>query len=332
MNRKKPGTIVGVIVIVIGLLVGVFTGCTLVEGVTIPFFRHPQGGFTKPDGTVGAQPTTGPTTSPTTDPTIPVGPVVPTGIVFTAEDALLATQNTTNSAISSQRPDLKKLVLKELDWNLSGSEPTVLIIHTHGTEAYQEYAGTKYNWRTQDKSANMIAVGDYLAALLTQSGISVLHDRELHDYPSYNDAYGNSRTSVQAYLKKYPTIQVVIDLHRDAVLTSSGSQWAPTVTVDGQKVAKLMMVVGANESGGVSQHQYQENMAAALKVQVLLEKQVSGITRSTMLKKSRYNQDLLPGSLLVEVGTAGNSLEEAMRAVPYLANALVELMYGANRV
>lgn len=327
MNRR-----IGVMLILICLLAGIFTGCSP-DGGKLPFFKHPQGGLSKTEPSTDTDIPVGPATSPSTTapsatatPTQPIIPVLP-GITFTTADAALASQNTTNPSVSAKRPDLTDLVLRRLDWDLSGAEPTVLIIHTHGTESYNEHASS--NWRTQDKGANMIALGDKLVQLLTQAGISVLHDRSLHDYPSYNDAYDNSRKSVEDYLQAYPSIQVVLDLHRDAVALGDGSQWAPTVTVDGQKVAKLMMVVGTNEYAS-EPHDWQENMAMALKLQVLLEKQVSGITRSTMLKKSRYNQDLSSGAVIVEIGTAGNTFEQAMGTVPYLANALIQLMHGAN--
>lgn len=325
MNRR-----IGAVLIIICLLTGVFTGCTTEH---IPFFKHPQGGLSKTEPSTDADIPAGPATDPaatdpsaTDAPTRPVSPVF-SGITFTTADAALASQNTTNPSVSSKRPDLTELVLRQLDLDLSGAEPTVLIVHTHGTESYKEHASSE--WRTQDTESNMIALGDRLAQLLTRAGISVLHDRSLHDYPIYNDAYDNSRRSVEDYLQAYPSIQVVLDLHRDAVALSDGSQWAPTVTVDGQKVARMMMVVGSNEYAGTP-HDWQENMAMALKLQVLLEKQVSGITRSTMLKKSRFNQDLSSGAVIVEIGTAGNTFDEAMRAVPYLANALIQLMYGAN--
>lgn len=232
------------------------------------------------------------------------------------------------------RPDLEALLGKELDWGLSGEAPTVLIIHSHSSESYTKLAGQSYsetaNYRTLNEAYNMIAVGDLLTKLLTEAGIAVVHDRQIHDYPSYTEAYNNSRSAVREYLIQYPTIQVVLDLHRDAALNPDGSQYATSAVVNGEKVAQLMLVVGSNASG--SNHPgWQENLAAAVKLQAVLEKNAPGITRQTILRAQRFNQDLSAGALIVEVGSAGNTLQEAFGAVPVLAQALVELMYGANR-
>ena len=129
----------------------------------------------------------------------------------------------------------------------------------------------------------MVAVGDILAAQLEAMGIVVIHDRENHDYPSYSAAYGNSRKSVEAYLQQYPSIQVVLDLHRDAALNADGSQYATAATVGGQRSAQIMLVVGTDWLGG-NHPNWQENLSLALKLQVLLEQENPGITRRTVLR------------------------------------------------
>lgn len=231
------------------------------------------------------------------------------------------------------RPNLETLLLQTLDWDLTGDEPTVLIIHTHASESYTRQPGQDYeetaDYRTLHETYNMIAVGDYLTKLLTDGGISVLHDRQIHDYPSYTAAYNNSRDAVRSYMNQYPTIQVVLDLHRDAAENADGSQYATSAMVDGKRVAQLMLVVGTNASGNYHPA-WQENLAAALKLQALLEKRAPGITRQTVLRAQRFNHDLSAGAMIVEVGTAGNTLAEAMGAIPVLAEVLIQLMHGAN--
>ena len=227
--------------------------------------------------------------------------------------------------------DKAGLLTQPLNWDLTGEEPKVLIIHSHGSESFAptgEYQETTA-YHTLNTDYNMVAVGTYLAQLLTQAGIGVIHDRQIHDSPSYNAAYSNSRTSVQAYLAQYPTIQVVLDLHRDAAEYADGSQYATSATVDGKKVAQLMFVVGSDASGNYHPN-WQENLATALKLQALLEQQAPGITRQTILRAQRFNHDLSAAAMIVEVGAAGNTLEEAMGAIPILAEALIQLMYGAN--
>ena len=233
----------------------------------------------------------------------------------------------------AHRPDLEKLLLQPLSWQLTGPEPTVLILHSHASESYTRQPGQEYketaDYRTLDEAYNMLAVGDLLTSLLEVSGICVIHDRQIHDYPSYNESYTNSRASIRAILQQYPTIQVVLDLHRDAALNADGSQYATSAIVDGQRVAQLMLVVGTNASGNYHPN-WQDNLATALKLQVLLEQRAPGITRQTILRAQRFNQDLSVGALIVEVGTAGNSLAEALGAIPVLAEALTRLVYGAN--
>lgn len=267
-----------------------------------------------------------------TEPTVPAGPA---GIEFLAQEARKAKMQYSSGL--TIRPDGEALLLKELDWNLSAEAPTVLIVHTHATESYTKQSEQDYKesepCRTLNTAYNTVAVGDLVEKRLTEAGICVLHDRSLHDYPSYNSAYSNSRQSVEDYLQRYPSIQVVLDLHRDAVTNNDGSLWGPTVEVDGQKVARLMLVIGGNNDL-TEDARWQENLAAALKVQVLLERATPGITRATYVRTSkstnRFNQDLSTGSMLVEVGTSGNTLQEALAAAELLADALIQLKYGAQ--
>ncbi len=323
MNRNKRSTVIGAALVVLGILVGILLGTYLVEYEDDPrgsLLKWPQGGFLKP-----LRATTAP------EPTVPAGPASPMGITFTAADARkIAMQYGSDCRY---RPNVEELLLQKLNWDLSGPEPAVLIIHTHASESYTKTAGQDYaqtaEYRTLDTEYNMVALGDRLTQLLEQAGISVLHDRQIHDYPSYNNSYTNARQSAQAYLKQYPSIQVVLDLHRDAVLDSDGSQFAPTVTAGGERIAKLMLVVGTNASG-MHHPNWQENLAAALKLQVLLESQVPGITRPVLLRAQRFNHDLADGAMIVEIGAAGNTLQEAMAAVPCLAQALISLMHGTT--
>ncbi len=228
----------------------------------------------------------------------------------------------------SNPPDIATLLLRKLKLSLAGSEPTVLIIHTHATECYKKSPGEDYTWyadyRTTDESYNMLSVGEALALQLEEAGISVIQDRTLHDHPSYVDAYDNSAAAVRKYLKEYPSIQLVLDLHRDAAEKSDGSQYASYVLVDGEKTAKMMTVLGTNNPN------WHLNAALAAKMQVLMEKDAPGITRETVLRPLRYNQHYSTGSLLIEIGTAGNTHDQVLRAVPILADAIIALMNGAN--
>ena len=267
--------------------------------------------------TEATEETTEPTAEPVTESTLPVIPV------FGAADLELidVKYNT------SYRPDLGELLTEPLEYDLSGDEPTVLILHTHTSESYTPAAGQDYDqtsaYRTLDENYNMLRIGDEVAQALEEAGISVLHDRQYHDYPSYNDAYSNARKSTQQYIERYPSIQLVLDLHRDAADTATG-QMVTECSVGGKTSAQLMFVMGTG-SGGLSHPDWKENLSLALKLQVVLEKQNPGICRNINLSYSRYNQHLSPGALLVEVGAAGNTLDEALLAADALAQGIITL-------
>ena len=177
------------------------------------------------------------------------------------------------------------------------------------------------NIRTADRSCNMVRVGDELAAELSSYGISVVHDRTLHDGESYNDAYENSLASIQSYLAKYPSIVYVLDLHRDAVQDANGTQYK-LVTAEDPAAAQVSLIMGVAHDG------WQDNLRLAIAVQEKLESQSPTLMRPITLLNYRYNQFAAPGSLLVEVGAAGNSLDEALRAARLFAKGFAETILG----
>ena len=313
MDRKKRSTVFGAALIILGLLA--LVAGRLATDRDGPLLRLPQGGLSR---------------LPQTQPTVPAGPAEEILTFSPADGGRVSLQYGDGCPY---RPDAQKLLLQPLQWQLRAEEPTVLIIHTHGSESYTSQPGQDYaqsgDYRTLDTDYNMIALGDYLTRLLEAAGIRVIHDRTLHDYPSYNSAYDNSRSAAQAYLQRYPGIRLVLDLHRDAVLLADGSQFAPTVAAAGERVARLMLVVGSDGSG-MHHPNWRENLAAAVKLQALLERQVPGITRPIMLRAQRFNHDLAPGAMIVEIGAAGNTLQQAMAAMPYLADAIIALSAGAT--
>lgn len=229
------------------------------------------------------------------------------------------------------RPDLEALLTQPLSWYLPLPEPTVLILHSHATECYTS-SGEPYQlsgaYRTLEEEHNMLSIGQQVSQILSRYGITAIHDKTLHDHPNYNTAYGNSRNAAQSYLQQYPSIQLVLDLHRDA-LEQNGQQLPVTATVDGRSCAQLMLVMGTN-AGGLQHDHWEQNLSLGLKLQAWLEQQAPGITRPLQLRNQRFNQDLLAGFLLVEVGAAGNTHEEALLAAEQLAYAIVALSKGTQ--
>lgn len=216
------------------------------------------------------------------------------------------------------QPDVAASLMTSVDWTLTGEEPTVLILHTHGSESYENTEGytPSSEYRTLQEQYNMVSIGDRVAELLEEQGIQVLHDRQLHDYPSYNGSYGNARTSIQSYLASYPSIRLVLDLHRDAAVDATGSQIGRTVTAPEGEAAQVMLVVGGGNDN------WQDNMAWAVQLQARLERLCPGICRPISLRKSAFNQDLSTGAMLIEVGAAGNTRQEALLSAEYLVRAI----------
>ena len=227
----------------------------------------------------------------------------------------------------------RELVMEKLDWDLTGDEPTVLIYHTHAMESYTPQTGEDYTeevpFRTADLDYNMVSIGTRLAELLENAGISVLHDTTLHDAASYTGSYTSSRETVEGYLAQYPSIRLVLDIHRDAAEDGNGHQVAATAETAQGDTARLMLVLGS-EAGGLYNPNWQENYALAVKLQAVLEQNSPGLCRELRLTDQRYNQDLSPGALLIEVGAAGNTHDEALRAMTPLAEAIAALSKGAN--
>ena len=228
---------------------------------------------------------------------------------------------------ANKNPDIPGLLSKELRWSLYGQAPTVLILHTHSTESYtkkEEVYEETSSWRTRDENYNMLSIGAAVAQLLNEAGIPTVQDREVHDYPSYNGSYVDARKAIGEKLEQYPSIRLVLDLHRDAS-GGEGGQLRTLAAVDGEASAQLMVVVGTNHKG------YEENLSLGLKLHVLLEGYYSGIMRPLQLRAQRFNQDLSPGALLIEVGAAGNSHPEAMLAAEKLAEAVIALAQGTGQ-
>ncbi len=217
-------------------------------------------------------------------------------------------------------------------WDLDLStpeEPTVLIYHTHATEAYEpvtrDYYDDRYNSRSTEQDKNMIRVGDEIAKQLEAAGIGVIHDTTLHDYPSYNGAYERSAETIQKYLDEYPSIKITIDVHRDAIEESDGTRIAPVAEIDGKKAAQIMIISGCDD-GTMNMPNWPDNLRFAAAFQSQMEADYPGLTRPIFFCYRLYNMNKTPGSLLLEFGAHGNSLEEAVYSGELCGKALAELI------
>lgn len=227
--------------------------------------------------------------------------------------------------------DLASAASAPVPITLPDEGPQILIVHTHATEAYTPdgtdvYTPSDNNTRTLDNNYNMVRVGDEMEKVFTEMGLGVIHDTTLHDYPQYNGAYDRSAKTVAAYLEQYPTIRVVLDVHRDALIGEDGTVYKAVTTVDGTSTAQVMLVLGSSEGG--EHPNWMENLTLACKIQNGLNTLYPTLARPMTLRSSRYNQQLCPGSLLVEVGTHGNTLQEALAAARLFARAAGQVLLG----
>lgn len=208
-------------------------------------------------------------------------------------------------------------------------EPQVLIMHTHATESYEPYErdfyDASFNSRTTDKSMNMAAVGDAIAKELEAAGIGVIHDTTLHDYPSYNGSYDLSRETVQKYLDEYPSIKIVLDVHRDAIERESGERIAPAAEINGRNAAQVMIISGCDD-GTMNMPNCMKNLRFACLLQGQLESDWQGLTRPVLFDYRKYNQDLTTGSILIEVGGHANSIDQAVYSGELIGKSLAKCL------
>lgn len=197
------------------------------------------------------------------------------------------------------------------------SAPQVLIYHTHTTEAY--YNDT----RTTDLTRSVVAVGDEIEKQLKAAGINVVHDTTVHDYPTYNGSYDRSKVTIENNLKKYPSIQVTLDVHRDAMGTADGTRIKPTVEINSKKAAQIMIISGCDDTGKMGFPNWEYNLRLAVRLQKSLADLYPGIARPLSFCPRKYNENLTKASLLVEFGTEVNTLEEAKYSGELFGKALV---------
>ncbi len=225
------------------------------------------------------------------------------------------------TALSRMRPDIRI--------SADGS-PEVLIIHTHATECFEsqdrDWYDSTVSSRSTDPGKNMCAVGREIALKLTESGIGVIHDTTLHDYPSYNGAYDRSRITAAEILKEYPTIKTVLDIHRDAI-ERDGVRIAPTTEINGRKAAQIMIICGCDD-GTMGMPDFRENFKYACLLQSGFESRFPTLTRPVLFDHRHYNQDMTTGSLLIEIGSHANTLDEAEYSGQLVGEALAEILLG----
>ena len=269
-------------------------------------------------------------TPPPADPDSPVHPIaevsqVVGGVKYAPSDtATVYMDNHTSYSV-----DVEALLSEPLTIRPQAGQPFVLIVHTHTTESYTPAGQTTYHdgdsTRTQDKTQNVVRVGDEIAAQLEAAGISVIHDTTINDYPEYNGSYTRTLKIIESYLEKYPSIQVVLDVHRDGMTKADGTKLKVVADVDGQKTSQVMLYIGSDE-GGLKHENWRENLKLGLRFQQSMSEQFPRLARPLNFVKERYNMHATPGSVILEVGSDGNTLEEACAAAKYAGKAIAGVL------
>ena len=211
--------------------------------------------------------------------------------------------------------------------------PQVLILHSHATESYAPTDKYRFKHTSEDRTTdtryNMVRIGAELKKELENKKIKSVHITDLFDYPEYNNSYSRSCKAAEKALKENPSIKIVLDLHRDSIINSEGVKTKLTTTIDGEKVAQVMLVVGTDELG-LKHDNWQTNLNFATHFQKYLLKEEENFARPINLRTSRFNGHTAPGAVIVEVGTGANTIEEALASVKYIANAVESLVDSYN--
>ena len=225
--------------------------------------------------------------------------------------------------------NIEKVLSEPLELSVDKSKPAVLIFHSHTSEGYEmierEWYAQDYIARTNDENRNIVRVGTEIADYLEKLGYTVIHDKTIHD-DNYSDSYPNSRKTVEKYLEEHPEIQIVLDIHRDSITQDNGEKIKPVNTICGKKAAQLMIITGAEEGKVKDFPDWEYNLRFALQLQKKCETMFPGLMRPVLFSQRKYNMDMTRFSLLVEMGSEANTLEEACYSGRMLAAALASIM------
>lgn len=225
--------------------------------------------------------------------------------------------------------DIENILSQKLELSIDKSKPAVLIFHSHTSEGYEmierEWYACDYTARSNDENRNIVRVGMEIADYLTNLGYTVIHDKTIHD-DNYSDSYSLSRKTVEKHLEEHPEIQIVLDIHRDAITQDNGEKIKPVNTINGKKAAQLMIITGVEEGKVKDFPDWEYNLRFALHLQEKCESMFPGLMRPVLFSQRKYNMDMTRFSLLIEMGSEVNTLEEACYSGRMLGAALASLM------
>lgn len=232
--------------------------------------------------------------------------------------------NETTYSVNTER-----LLADAVPISMKGDGPKVLVIHTHATEAYSPHGSTVYDIsagdRNTDTSHNVVKVGDAICDVFNKKGIKAIHDTQLHDYPSFNGAYAHSLAATEQYISQYPSIQIVIDIHRDSIVYDDKTKIKSVTQINGRDTAQLMLVVGTDQNG-LYNPDWEQRLNTAIHFQNEIIRRYPTLMRHINLRRERFNGHAAPGSMIIETGTSGNSLDEAVYAITLAGECIADYL------
>ena len=254
--------------------------------------------------------------------------------VANAETTEIITQNPIKDGSNTQIGNVK--IKNETDYQITQDmfdtndlvidNKNIILFHTHSCESYTSSEKYPYtptgNFRTTDLNFTITRVGTELETYLKQYNYNVVHNKDYHDYPAYNGSYTRSLKTVENILQTTQS-DIIIDVHRDAI--GSRSDYAPTVRIGNEEAAQLMFVIGT-DAGGLWHPNWKENLKFAIKIQQKAEEMYPGLFKTMMLTKSRYNQHTGKYASIIEVGATGNTLDQCLVSMKYLAEVMHEVI------
>lgn len=234
-----------------------------------------------------------------------------------------------NTTQNHSEIDIAEYLNKRVQASVDADKPAVLIYHTHTSETYElldrDFYTNERSTRSENSAENMIRVGEEICKVLENNGYKTIHDKTVYD-ETVSGAYDRARENISKILKENPSIQVVLDIHRDSIYLKDGTRVKTVSQINGEKVAQIMLTTGCEDGNVTDFPNWEKNLTFALNLQQSLVREAPSLMRPLTLAGRKYNMDLVPCALHVEIGTDANTLTEAVNSASLFGEALAKLL------
>ena len=236
-----------------------------------------------------------------------------------------------NTTQSHSEIDMAKYLKRKVQASVDKNQPAVLIYHTHTSETYElldrDFYTNERSTRSENTAENMVRVGEEICKALENNGYKTIHDKTVYD-ETLSGAYDRARENITKILKENPSIQVVLDIHRDSIYMKDGTRIKTVSQIGGEKVAQIMITTGCEDGNVTDFPNWEKNLTFALNLQQSLVREAPSLMRPLNLAGRKYNMDLIPCALHIEIGTDANTLTEAVNSATIFGEALSKLLKG----